>query len=347
MISGKITKFESNNAVRTSAEILKAIGADFEVAKQPLVALNAELLSLMEQGFEIPSALLQKAIVDGYMATARTDTNRAFGVVKSSYGLVQNAECFDFIDLMTGGDAEFGHALSVETAGMIDDGRRIFVCAKLNDFQYNIGGGDDPVDLKLVITTSHDGSGSVIVSVTPVRVVCMNTLNMAVGSNSLAKICFRHTARVAQRMDLISKENRDKVAQCLHLSEQFREAFDARVKLLTSIRLTDKQSEKIVAEAVLTPEMFKAYKASGYNLYTEEVGTRGRNIVEGIIKATHEGVGQTMLTEGTGFWLSNGVSNYYQHYTNVKDEAKDFADKLDGGIQKRLDKVQELILKIA
>jgi phage/plasmid-like protein (TIGR03299 family) len=97
----------------------------------------------------------------------------ALGVVGSRYTPVQNSEAFAFLnDLSDESGAVF------ETAGSIDNGKKVFMSMKMpNDM---LIGGVDKIDTYLLAWNTHDGSSSFTVAVTPIRVVCQNTLTMAI-----------------------------------------------------------------------------------------------------------------------------------------------------------------------
>lgn len=107
--------------------------------------------------------------IPGYKANVRSSDNKTLGIVTNRYKIVQNTEAFEFTDNLIGGDVHY------ETAGSLNGGKRIWLLAKLPT---HIILGDD-VDPYLCFTNSHDGTGSIRACMTPVRVVCNNTLNLA------------------------------------------------------------------------------------------------------------------------------------------------------------------------
>ena len=111
--------------------------------------------------------------IPGYKANIRDTDNRVLGVVTDRYRVVQNAEAFAFTDAL------LGEGVKYETAGSLQNGRKIWLLAKLPD-KYIIEG--DQIEPYLVFSSSHDGSGSIKVAMTPIRVVCQNTLNIALAS---------------------------------------------------------------------------------------------------------------------------------------------------------------------
>jgi len=97
-----------------------------------------------------------------------------------------------FFDAIVGGDG-----IMYETAGALGKGERIFITAKLPD--YIKVGNDDLIEKYLFLTTSHDGTESITIAFTPVRIVCNNTLNAALGNcSNVLKI--RHTSNAKAQL---------------------------------------------------------------------------------------------------------------------------------------------------
>ena len=117
-------------------------------------------------------------IIPGFKANVRELDDKVLGIVTDRYKVVQNTEAFAFTDAL------LGEGVRYETAGSLQGGRRIWLLAKLPQ-QYIING--DEITPYLVFMNSHDGSGSIKVAMTPIRVVCSNTLNLAL---TKAKRCW-------------------------------------------------------------------------------------------------------------------------------------------------------------
>lgn len=111
--------------------------------------------------------------IPGYKANVRDTDDRVLGVVTDRYKVVQNSEAFAFTDAL------LGEGVKYETAGSLQDGRKIWLLAKLPE-KYIIEG--EQIEPYLVFSSSHDGSGTIKVAMTPIRVVCQNTLNLALSS---------------------------------------------------------------------------------------------------------------------------------------------------------------------
>ena len=129
--------------------------------------------------------------LDNYFANIRTDVNIPLGVVKGRYKIVQNIEAFDFVDGIVGNDEI---ECRYETAGSLFNGKRIFLLVKLPNKELL---GDD-VENYLFFTNSHDGTSSLMAGISNVRVVCNNTLQMAIKGAKRTWSC-RHTMNITEK----------------------------------------------------------------------------------------------------------------------------------------------------
>ena len=147
-------------------------GLDWQVVQKKLVT---------DGGIEVP----------GFKANLRETDNQVLGVVSDRYKVVQNADAFSFTDAL------LGEGVTYETAGSLQNGRRTWILAKLPT-RYIISG--DEITPYLVFMNSHDGSGSIKAAMTPIRVVCQNTLNLAL---STAKRCWstNHVGDIKGKME--------------------------------------------------------------------------------------------------------------------------------------------------
>lgn len=138
----------------TSKDALILAGLNWKVVQKPIVT---------EDG--IP--------VLGFKANLRSTDNQVLGVVTDRYKVVQNEDAFSFTDSL------LGEGVTYETAGSLQNGRRVWMLAKLPQ-RYIISG--DEIAPYLVFMNAHDGTGAIKAAMTPIRVVCMNTLNLALST---------------------------------------------------------------------------------------------------------------------------------------------------------------------
>ena len=133
------------------------------------VAVRTEAKPIAWQGIQgcknFSSPVTIKEAIDAVGADyqVRTDRNLTLGVVGSKYGVVQNSKAFEFIDLLASGVEGYDKAV-IETAGILGDGERMYVTAKLPSDIFLNDNGYDPINDYILFTNTHDGSGAVTVS---------------------------------------------------------------------------------------------------------------------------------------------------------------------------------------
>ncbi len=138
----------------TSKDALILAGLDWQVIQKPIIT---------EDGIPI----------SGFKANLRETDNRVLGVVTDRYRTIQNHDAFAFTDSL------LGEGVTYETAGSLQNGHRVWVLAKLPQ-RYIISG--DEITPYLVFMNAHDGTGAIKAAMTPISVVCMNTLNLALST---------------------------------------------------------------------------------------------------------------------------------------------------------------------
>ena len=107
--------------------------------------------------------------ISGYKANTRDKDGKVMGIVSNRYTIVQNAEAFEFTDAL------IGEGVTYETAGSLKGGKQIWLLARLPEREI-LGDKFEPF---ICFTNTHDGTGAVRACMTPIRVVCNNTLNAA------------------------------------------------------------------------------------------------------------------------------------------------------------------------
>jgi phage/plasmid-like protein (TIGR03299 family) len=173
--------------------------------------------------------------------------NDVLGVVGERYRILQNEELFDFGDALLDGGGRW------ETAGSIKGGRQVFGSLALErEMVIDEKGVGDKVTSYLLVNTSHDGSIAIQASVTPVRVVCANTLNLALGSgigrNRSVKQSYkiRHT-QTAQGKIQAARE-------ALGLANAYLDEFDKMAHEMIEREITQDQFVQILKTAYPLPE---------------------------------------------------------------------------------------------
>ena len=281
---------------------------------------------------DVPADLILDALIEGKKATMRTDKNTALGIVSDSYGIVQNLDAFTFIDtLCTGGLTD--HKPVIECAGVLGHGERVFITAKFPDDIILDNKGDDRVEMYMIFTTSHDGTGSVKCICSPTRVVCANTLRMAINHN-FGDLSLRHSSNVMQRLDLHSKENTEFAFKALNLVSVYKKSLEARFEHLRNIKVSESDLDRILASITLSEADMKLFQET--NIENPDIAARTRNIFYGMKKAVESGVGQDFGERGTGLWLVNGITTYYQNHAEFRSDEIKLDSILHGNVAKKV-----------
>ena len=324
-------------------DALKLCHADFNVGLQKVVALSEELQNAMDNGEFINAAMLRDLLIDNTMATMRLDTNKSLGIVSDKYGIVQNEDAFKFVDMFCSGKfANRDNTPVIETCGVLGKGERIFVTAKFPKSIVLDAKRDDLVDMYVVFTTSHDGTGAVRCVCTPIRVVCNNTLNWAMKEN-IGRIAFRHSSKVMSRLDLLNEENAEFAYKALNVAETYANGLKESFDHLRNIKLAERDLDNIIAQVVLAPDAAKEFMQTR-NIESDAIKTRGRNIFLGVKECLETGVGQEGQERGTAMWLLNGLTSYYQNEATERSEEIKFDSILDGNIYKKVQKAYDLAI---
>lgn len=324
--------FETRMSVE---EALKASHADFEVGLFPLMAVTPTISEHMAtDGY--PLSDLQDEMLDSLvpnrMVSMRLDKMKPLGVVSGSYGIVQNVDAFKFIDTLCTGQ-EGDHVPVIESAGVLGSGERIFITAKFPDSIILDNKGDDKVEMYMVFTTSHDGTGSVRCVVTPVRVVCNNTLNIALQKNS-GSLSLRHSSNVMRRLDLASKENAEFAYKALNLMSVYKKSLEERFEHLRNIRLSERDLDNVLASVALSASDYELFKTLGID--HEDIATTGRRKFNEMKLSVEQGIGQDFGERGTGLWAINGITSYYQNTRSFRNDEVKFDSILDGYTHKKV-----------
>lgn len=194
----------------TSADALRLAGLDWRVEQK-----NIQLCG----GSKVP----------GYKANVRSTDGKVLGVVSDRYRIVQNADAFEFTDSIIGGDVRY------ETAGSLNGGKKIWLLAKLPETE--IAG--DKTEPYLCFSNTHDGSGAVRVCMTPIRVVCNNTLNLALDSAKRAW-SVRHTGSLQNKMH--------EARACLRMANRYMGALAEKADRMANTTITRDQLNRILDE---------------------------------------------------------------------------------------------------
>lgn len=298
MFSARTTPWHGLGTVTPNAlsakDAIVAAGLDWQVEPRALWTASADKKSKLK--------------IDGKKAIVRTSDDAILGLVSDRYVPFQNEDAFTFADNLLD-MADF------ETAGSLRHGKVIFLTAKLH--KSIMVAGSDAHDLYLVLRTSHDGTKAISVNLTPIRVVCMNTLTMAI-KGARYKWAMQHTTRLEGKL----QEARD----TLKLSFSYADEFVKLGNELVSIKLTDDKFHEIIED--LLPNRPKTGEVidSIMDLYRTSP-TNGYN--------------------GTAWGAINAITEYFDHGRETRSEEAVFTNIMDGQIAGLRNRASKQLLSLA
>lgn len=180
-----------------------------------------------------------------HKAIVRPDTRKVIGVVGNDYTLIQNMDTALAVERCFGGPAEV-----VSVAGALGHGERIWFLCKLPAI-YEVRPGD-PVQSYLLVTSAHDGTGAHRMLFTNVRVVCQNTLTVAL-AGAENQVALKHTRNVGLALPLAA----DLLAANVAYWPRVREAF----AFLASRQATNEYAMAFAKDLIPDPEEARPTRA--------------------------------------------------------------------------------------
>jgi len=189
----------------TAEDAIVAAGLDWVVEKKPIFDAEGKQ-------------------IDNYFANTRDKDNSVLGIVSGRYEIIQNSEAFSFTDSLV------GEGLKYESAGSLLNGKCIFLLGKLP--RTTILGED--LDPFVCFTNSFDGSGAVQVVCTHTRVVCQNTLNLALNT-AKRKWSTRHIGDIQSKLE--------EARMTLGLINKYTDALQTEAERLAAIKISDESVE--------------------------------------------------------------------------------------------------------
>jgi phage/plasmid-like protein (TIGR03299 family) len=279
----------------TTIQALERGGLDYTVLKLPNV-------HLLPNGDEL--------ISEDSFFTVRTDVNKVLGSrLGKDYEVLQNVEALNVVDEIL----QSGRA-TIETAGAINEGRKAFICLKVD--RDIIVDGSDTVKQYVLIATSHDGSMAITATPTNVRVVCNNTLTAALrGANGAIKI--RHTSNAASRLQ--------EAAKVLNLIARNTEVNTENYNKMKGIAITKADLMNYFGNIFCTESEIKDLQMG--KAFNQALSTRKQNILSDVASYAVNGKGQFEALngkDGLNMWYAfNAVTGYVtrKKYSSVDDRA--------------------------
>jgi len=166
---------------------------------------------------------------DSFMCNYRNDTGTLLGIVGRGYTVVQNADAFEFADHL------IGEGVQYEFVGSNNGGKRVWLLAKMPERKIL----QDAYAPYLLFSNGHDGRTAINVSMTPVRVACWNTMNLAL-ARAKQRWSFSHTTNVISRLA--------QARETLALAQTYMTSLESRIEQLASVKLSSSQEESFIRQ---------------------------------------------------------------------------------------------------
>jgi phage/plasmid-like protein (TIGR03299 family) len=288
---------------------------------------SAEAIKEAELSWPVEKRKLFYQLPDGNFK----EQGEVFGLVRGTdqkylsfcgkkYTPFQNEEAFQFFDEVVGQKAAIYH-----TAGSLQGGRMIWILAKLNGiFQVK---GDDVVERYLLLMNRHQGGFSARILCTPIRVVCANTLSMAINGADVSNIFrVRHSSNVMQKV----KDIQDKLA---NVDEYFKKVLDAS-RLMAGQDISSKELDEFLIsldilranerEADVRKFLKERNAVQSGNIRQEAIDySRDDKEYQKVMELFEKGKGNDMPgIKGTWWAAYNAVTEYVDWYSPIRQTKK-------------------------
>ena len=272
------------SAVETPWHRLGTVTDDVLTAQDALVTAGLDWSVKLEPIYFQTQQETIKNIASKFAVVRQTDES-CYGVVGNRYTPVQNLDAFNFMDtLVDSGDAKY------ETAGSLNGGATIFIQMRLNTI---LPIDNDEVLPYMLLTNSHDGSGALKVLMTPVRVVCSNTLRWALSKPTKNSISLRHTKSITGKID--------EARNILGLTELFYDSFSQEVNNIIDTEVTNTVFTELIDKVFPMPEL-KEDDTTSVRQYNNTLSIREK-IVDNYNKEKNNG-------NDNGWGLLNAYNSY-------------------------------------
>lgn len=267
--------------ITTIKEALIEAGQDYQVLKVPV---------LFNCGTEEDPSY---KTIPGQFTTYRSDTQEPLGVVGSRYTVAQNDTGLAFFDEII---EQYGAVL--EMAGVLDNGSTTYLVARMPARHFVPG---DEIIPYMLLLNAHDGSNTRQVLFTPVRVVCNNTLMMALGKVS-NRIKIGHTTNLGQQTL--------EAGRVMALYNEFCEEMSNAMTYMSKVRVSEKQVE--------------AYIRTLFTSLTEQQGkdtsVRSANIRQTVKVYLYGNDGGQQMFPGTAYQAYQGITGFFQNVRFYRTE---------------------------
>ena len=285
---------------------IKAAGLEWDVEKVQAVQLLAD-------------GTIRK--LDGEFEIRRVTDGQHYGFVKETYVPFQNQELFDLSKEMIGLGAK------IETAGSLCSGRITWMCAMTEGTTF----AEEFIQDYYILTNTHGGGGAIKAAISPIRVVCNNTLNAAL-SGAKRSWSYKHTTNV--------KSHVDEAIQTLKNGKNYMEALGKEISDMKMAKISEERAKQILDTIVANETAPKLAKIETLKKVTsidrkeyikslEKIETLQKDIldVRDDLYARYFDAPDLQHLDHNQFRLWNAISDYATH-TDLHKNTKGYQQKL-------------------
>jgi phage/plasmid-like protein (TIGR03299 family) len=253
-------------------------------------------------------------------ATYRKDNGDILGVVGMNYKPLQNIDSFNWFQPFI--DSEL---VSLETAGSLFAGKKVFILAKINSPDSMIvEKSNDKIEKYILLSNSHDGKTAIRVGFTPIRVVCNNTLSMAHNNSKSKLIRVKHTNN--------SINNLENIRETMNLINQDFEATAEQFRKLATIEVNQND--------------VKNYFTEVFNLKNEDEAKRKQRTLDLLTELFETGRGNHLPGVSGTAWAAYNASTEYMQYYGGRNTENRFGSLWFGQNESKNHKALEIALTL-
>lgn len=262
-------------------------------------------------------------VIPGFFATQRQDTKDVLGIVSGDYEVFQNKEAFGFFDSFI----DKGEAI-YHTVGALGLGERIFLSAKLPEDIFVNG---ETVQMYILLTTGHNGKAPLQIGFTPIRVVCNNTLSLAL-KDLQNKITILHFQDMRSKVAAAAK--------MMGIASKYTQELEGHFNKMATVKIDDPALRSYI-EMVMMP-------AKKEIITPEDFSKQFVKKVDSIFEFAHEHeTQQTDAAKGTVFGAYNSISGYYNFLKEYKTQDMKMKDLYFGEAETKVKKAFTAAMEIA
>lgn len=280
-------------------EWVKAAGMDWTIESSPV---------------KFESAFAMNTFADKQVMY-RSDTLEPLSVMSNNFKIVQPVEILEFFRDLT----EF-HGMKLSTAGTLFGGRRFWALAETG-FDSDVIAGDK-IQAQILLVTSCDGTLATTAKFVSRRVVCANTLSIAMAENSKQMI------KVSHKSDF----DANAVKINMGLVEKSWYEFMAKMRSLTEVKMSDEQNRNFLTQNLLK----KSDEPTKMELST----------IESIMNLAKKGAGSE-YGDGTAWGTLNGITEHFTHFKNSNNSEVNFWQDISGNKDEIKSDLFEKLLEMA